>query len=70
MDEVLLEVRGVRGAFAKQFGYNFQAIHHDLKEQEKKSGRRIVCLPPRRARRSGPITSDIRPQTKPVGQIP
>ena len=48
MDDVLLEVRKVREAYAQQFDYNLQAIHRDLKEQEQASGRRIVSLPPRR----------------------
>lgn len=48
MDEVLQEVRRVREAYAKQFGYDLQAIHRDLKERERVSGRQIVSLPPRR----------------------
>ena len=48
MDDVLLEVRKVREAYAQRFGYDLQAIHRDLKEQEQASGRRIVSLPPRR----------------------
>ena len=48
MDDVVLEVRKIREAYAKQFGYDLQAIHRDLKEQEQASGRRIVSLPPRR----------------------
>jgi hypothetical protein len=48
MDDVLLEVRMIREAYAKQFGYDLRAIHRDLKLQEQASGRRIVSLPPRR----------------------
>ena len=48
MDDVVLEVRKIREAYAKQFDYDLQAIHRDLKEQEQASGRRIVSLPPRR----------------------
>ena len=47
MDDILLEVRKVREDYAKQFGYDLLAIHRDLKEQERASGRRIVSLPPR-----------------------
>ncbi len=47
MDDVLLEVRKVREAYARQFGYDLQAIHRDLKAQEQASGRRVVSLPPR-----------------------
>lgn len=48
MDEVLSEVRKVREDYARRFGYDLQAIHHDLKSQEQASGRRVVSLPPRR----------------------
>jgi hypothetical protein len=48
VDDVLLEVRKVREAYAKRFGYDLPAIHRDLKEQEQASGRRIVSFPPRR----------------------
>ncbi len=48
VDDILLEVRKAREAYAKEFGYDLQAIHRDLKAQEQASGRRIVSLPPRR----------------------
>ncbi len=48
VDDLLLEVRKVREAYAKEFGYDLQAIHRDLKAQEQASCRRIVSLPPRR----------------------
>jgi len=54
VDEVVLEVRNIREAYAKQFGYDLQAIHRDLKAQEQASGRRIVSLPPRRPQPAGP----------------
>jgi hypothetical protein len=47
MDSVVQEVREIRDAYARQFGYDLRAIHRDLKAQEQASGRRIVCLPPR-----------------------
>src|SRR5438874_376292 len=52
--EVFLEVRKVREAYAQRFGYDLQAIHCDLKEQEQASGRRVVSLPPRRPK---PVTA-------------
>ena len=55
MDDVLLEVRKVREAYAQGFGYDLQTIHRDLKEQEQASGRRIVSLPPRRPK---PVTAN------------
>jgi hypothetical protein len=48
MDSVIQEVRDIREAYAKQFGYDLQAIHRDLKHQEQTSGRKIVSFPPRR----------------------
>lgn len=48
MDDVLLEVRTVREAYAKRFGYDLRAIHRDLKVQEQLGGRRLVSLSPRR----------------------
>jgi hypothetical protein len=48
VDDVVLEVRKIREAYAKQFGFDLQAIHRDLKEQERASGRRVISLPPRR----------------------
>jgi hypothetical protein len=48
VDDVLLEMRKVREGYAEQFDYDLLAIHRDLKEQEKASGRKIVSLPPRR----------------------
>jgi hypothetical protein len=52
VDDILLEVRKAREAYAKEFGYDLQAIHRDLKAQEQASGRRIVSLPPRRPKPS------------------
>jgi hypothetical protein len=46
VDDILLEVRKAREAYAKEFGYDLQAIDADLKAQEQASGRRIVSLPP------------------------
>jgi hypothetical protein len=47
-DPVVEEVRQLRDEYAKQFNYDLEAIYRDLKEQEKKSGRKYVSLPPRR----------------------
>ena len=68
MDDILLEVRKARDAYAKEFGYDLQAIHRDLKAQEQASGRRIVSLPPRRpkpttAEETGPRTSNVSGRT-------
>lgn len=50
IDSIVQEVREARDAYAKQFGYDLQAMHRDLKEQERASGRRVVSFPPRRPR--------------------
>lgn len=47
-DPVVEEVRAIRDAYAKQFGYDLEAIYRDLKEQEAKSGWEAVSLPPKR----------------------
>jgi hypothetical protein len=42
------EVRAARDAYAKKFDYDLEAIYRDIKKQEKKSGRKLVSLPPKR----------------------
>jgi hypothetical protein len=68
VDDILLEVRKAREAYAKELGYDLQAIHRDLKTQEQASGRRIVSLPPRRpkptmANETGSRTSNVSGRT-------
>jgi hypothetical protein len=41
-DPIVDEVRRVRDAYAAQFNYDLRAIFRDLKEKEKRSGRKIV----------------------------
>lgn len=53
IDSIVQEVREIREAYAKQFGYDLKAIHCDLKSQEQAGGRHIVSLPPRRPERIG-----------------
>ena len=47
MDSVVQEVREIREAYARQFGYDLKAIYRDLKAKEQASGRKIVSFPPR-----------------------
>lgn len=47
-DPIVDEVRRVRDAHAAKFNYDLDAIFQDIKEQEKKSGRKFVSYPPRR----------------------
>jgi len=41
-DPIVDEVRRARDAYAARFNYDLRAIYHDLKEQEKRSGRKVV----------------------------
>ncbi|MEW4570594.1 hypothetical protein AB1L88_22250 [Tautonia sp. JC769] len=49
-DDVVNEVRRARDTYARQFQYDLDAIHRDLKRQEREGGRKVVSLPPRRPR--------------------
>jgi hypothetical protein len=41
-DPIVEEVRNARDAYAARFNYDLRAIFRDLKEQERKSGRKFV----------------------------
>jgi hypothetical protein len=41
-DPILDEVRRARDAYAARFNYDLRAIFRDLKEKEKRSGRKVV----------------------------
>ncbi len=47
-DPIVDEVRRVRNAHAARFNYDLDAIFQDIKEQEKKSGRKFVSFTPPR----------------------
>lgn len=47
-DSIIEEIRAIREAYAKRFNYDLQAIYRDLKEKERKSGRKVVSLTPKR----------------------
>jgi hypothetical protein len=69
VDDIIQQVRNEREAYAKQLGYDLQAIHRDLKAQEQASGRQVVSLPPRRPRhamanRSGTGAANASVRTK------
>jgi hypothetical protein len=49
-DPVVAEVCKIREAHAARFNYDLTAIYHDLKQQEKASGRVFVSSPPRPAK--------------------
>ena len=41
-DPIVDEVRRARDAYAARFNYDLRAIYRDLKEREKRSGRKVV----------------------------
>ncbi len=43
-DDLILEVRRNREAYAQRFGFDLRAIHRDLKRQERESGRKVVSF--------------------------
>ncbi len=47
-DPIVDEVRRIRDAHAARFNYDLDAIFHDSKEPEGKSGGKFVTYPPRR----------------------
>lgn len=44
-DTIVEEVRKHREKHAAKFNYDLDAIYKDLKEQERKSGRKLLSLP-------------------------
>ena len=44
-DPIIEEVRACRDAYARQFNYDVHAICADLREQQRRSNRKIVSLP-------------------------
>jgi hypothetical protein len=47
-DPIVEEVRAAREAYARRFGFDLRAICRDLRDQERRSDRELVSLPPRR----------------------
>ena len=50
-DPIVEEVRKIRAKHAARFKYDLDAICRDLKEQERKSGRKVVSLHPKKPAR-------------------
>lgn len=48
-DSLVNEVRVIREAYAKKFNYDLDAIYRDLKEKERKAGRKVVSFHPKRS---------------------
>ena len=47
-DPIVAEIRAIREARAKRFGYDLDAMFEDLRAKEAASGRKFVRLSPRR----------------------
>lgn len=47
-DPIIEEVRSIRDAYAKEHSYDVKAIVAALQQEEAKSGRRVISLPPKR----------------------
>jgi hypothetical protein len=57
-DPIVEEVRRIREEHAARFGYDLRAIYDDLKQTERRSGRKIVSLPAKRSKeRQGALAS-------------
>ncbi len=48
---IVEEVRFYCEAYSAQFNYNLKAIYQDLRERQKKSGRKIFSLPLKRVQK-------------------
>ncbi len=57
-DPIVDEVRRVRDAYAARFNYDLRAIYRDLKEKEKRSGRKVVSY--------AEDTADVEPSQVPT----
>lgn len=71
-DPIVAEVRRIREAHAAQFNYDPKAIFRDIKEQEKKSGRKFVSFAgapsegaPKQAPQSSGAAIPVAPDSKP-----
>ena len=53
LDPVVEEVRQIRQAHARRFGYDPEAIFADLKRLQNESTYEVVSFPPRRVKNDG-----------------
>lgn len=59
-DPIVDEIRQHRQQYAAQFDFDLKAICRDLRERQKRAGRRVVTLPPR------PAKNKRKPAVEPV----
>lgn len=57
-DPIVEEVRKIREEHAARFDFDLEKIFQDLKEQERRSGRKVVSLPPKRPQEVATRTAD------------
>jgi len=43
-DPIVAEIRAIRESYAMRFNYDLDAIYRDLKQQERRSGRKTVSF--------------------------
>jgi hypothetical protein len=78
-DPIVDEVRRIRDAHAAEFNYDLKAIFQDIKEQEKRSGRKYVSFAdegdvaiqaPQPAGTAMPASCEAKPlQTAPAAEV-
>jgi len=57
IDRIVEETRKTREEHAAKFNYDLEAIYRDLKEEERKSSRKIVSLPAKQPARGAQTKS-------------
>jgi len=62
-DPIVDEVRRIRDAHAARFNYDLDAIFRDIKEQEKRSGRKFVSFAIERSEPAPPREDGVEPNT-------
>lgn len=74
-DPIVDEVRRIRDAHAAKFNYDPDAIFRDIKEQEKRSGRKYVSfadetVAPNKAIQPAGVAIPASPDNEPLPQTP
>ena len=61
LDPIVEEIRQLRQSYAARFNHDLKAICRDLRERQKRGGRKVVSLPPRPAAKQ--VETDGQPAT-------
>ena len=59
-DPIVEEIRQYRQQYAARFNHDLKAICRDLRERQKKGGRKVVSLPPR------PVVKQVKTDGQPT----